>query len=96
MTTSTISGTCDTLRLNIQDMEKWMKNVRRLIRIKADPKQSARAYVELLRIVAELQDIAKELGATGPLVAPLDPIPFQTQIFGRSPEETKRLAWTQF
>lgn len=90
------SMTTDTLRLNVQDMEIWLNNVRKAFRIKADPKPSARRYVACLRIVSELQEKARSMGAVGPLVEDMAPIPLRTQLVGYTPEQRKAIEWKPY
>lgn len=87
-----LSMTTDTLRYRVADLDKWVRNVRRLNRIQADPRQSAQNYVEALRDVYELQVEARRHGAFGPLVDNLAPIPFRED---RHWQE-KGLAWKPF
>lgn len=80
----------DALRLAEQDLTQAIDVVRSKARRGEEP--TARKYLRLVREVFEMQEKAKDLGATGPLVEPMMPIPF-SQFVGLSADQIFAANW---
>jgi len=85
-----LNRTTDALRLTEQDLSLAIEIVRRKSRQRVTV--TARAYLRLIREVYDLQVKAKALGAAGPLIEPLAPIPF-SQFVGKPADQIFAANW---
>ncbi|OHV81649.1 hypothetical protein [Rhizobium sp. LCM 4573] len=86
-----MNRTTDALRFAVQDLSEAIERARRKHR--KGEMITGRNYLRQIRDVYELQVKADALGATGPLVEPLMPDVFNSQLVGRTAEERKALEW---
>lgn len=83
--------TADALRIASADLSLAIERARRKHR--KGEVITGRNYLRQIRDVYEMQVKAEALGAYGPLINPLPPVPYRDQLVGYSPEQRKALEW---
>lgn len=85
----------DALRINFQDMEAAIENVRKCFRRgdKAAASRVAKSYAALIRAVHEQKEKGAALGNAGPLYDEWSPLPYRTGFVGISAERQREIEW---
>lgn len=83
--------TIDALRLTAQDLDICIDSMRKKMR--RGREINRKTYPDLIRRAYELREAAEAYGFHGPLVELVEPMPYRTQLTGRTREEVKAIEW---